>query len=466
MIPNAERTTRYSFTLLIPALRGIYRRVTRLLNTLIVLGVRIALLIALLLGLDDGKVQITSLRGQVTALARDHLFNYVAWEVSALWDKAGAELLGVSVYLSEDDARPLVLDYLDRLSAAQALDAQIEAIYADPGVNDPAAESATLRAERDTLRADLTGDQQVVESIIESQVSSVLVAQGFGVLGQVLPPVAMHFSALPTVLVVSPRDRIEFAVDVSLDPLPVDHRDALESRVDAALDVASLIVPIGGMSLYPSMIIEPGSRDLAAKTARAIEVTAHEWAHHYLMFYPLGLEYATRPETRIINETTATFFGRAVAREVMARYYPDLTPPQYPSILDTPPQTAAPTDSAAALAPAADPDAPPPFDYAREMHATRTRVDFLLWQGMVDAAETYMQAQQRKFARNGYPIRKLNQAYFAFYGGYQGAPGAGGSDPTGAAIETILRESATLEDFLRTMRGITTRADLLAAAGM
>lgn len=451
---------------LIPALRSIYRRVTRLLNTLIVLGVRLVLLIALLLGLDDGKVQITTLRGQVTALARDHLFNYVAWEVSALWDKAGAELLGVSAYLSEDDARPIVLDYLGRLSAAQALDAQIEAIYADPEVGDPAAASATLRAGRDALRADLAGDQRLVESVIESQVSSVLVAQGFGVLGQVLPPVAMHFSELPTVLVVSPRDRIEFAVDVSLDPLPVDQRDALESRVDAALDVSSLIVPIGGMSLYPSMIIEPGSRDLAAKTARAIEVTAHEWAHHYLMFYPLGLEYATRPETRIINETTATFFGRAVARDVMVRYYPDLPSPQYPSFLDTSQPTAAPTDSAAAPTPATDPNAPPPFDYAREMHATRTRVDFLLWQGMVDAAETYMQAQQRKFARNGYPIRKLNQAYFAFYGGYQGAPGAGGSDPTGAAIETILRDSATLEDFLRAVRSITTRADLLAAAGM
>jgi hypothetical protein len=90
-------------------------------------------------------------------------------------------------------------------------------------------------------------------------------------------------------------------------------------------------------------------------------------------------------------------------------------------------------------------------------------VDFLLWQGMVKAAEVYMAAQQRKFARHGYPIRKLNQAYFAFYGGYQGEPGAGGADPTGLTIERILARSTTLEDFLQTMRGITTREELLEA---
>ena len=84
---------------------------------------------------------------------------------------------------------------------------------------------------------------------------------------------------------------------------------------------------------------------------------------------------------------------------------------------------------------------------------------------MVEAAEAYMDAQQRKFARHGYPIRKLNQAYFAFYGGYQGEPGAGGADPTGPAIEGILARSATLEDFLRTMREITGREALVGMGG-
>jgi hypothetical protein len=64
---------------------------------------------------------------------------------------------------------------------------------------------------------------------------------------------------------------------------------------------------------------------------------------------------------------------------------------------------------------------------------------------------------------NGYPVRKLNQAYFAFYGGYQSAPGAGGTDPIGPAVEELQDRSPTLHDFLDRVRGITTRGELLAA---
>ncbi len=460
MIAATQRTLQT----ILPPLRAAWGWITRAANTLLVLAIRLALLVGLLVGLGDGRVQPESLRDRVTALVRDHLFNYVDWEINALWDKAHAELLGVSPYLDETAARAVVLDYLGRLSRAQDLDAQIERIYADPQVDDPAAASAGLRVQRDALRDALDSDRRLAESVIEAQVSAVLVDEGFGLWGQVLPPVAMHFSALPNVLVVSPRDRIAFAVDVTLDPLPVDRRAVLEGEVDRALDVASLVVPIGGMSLYPSMIVEPGYADPARQVARAVEVTAHEWAHHYLVFFPLGLEYNTRPETRIINETTATFFGRAVAQAVMARYYPDLAPPEYPSYL-TPPEPV-PEGDVPVPEPPPDPDAPQAFDFAREMHATRVRVDYLLGQGKVAAAELYMRARQRVFARHGYPIRKLNQAYFAFYGGYQGSPGAGGSDPTGPAVETLLRDSADLEAFLVTMRGITTRAELLAAAGL
>ena len=49
------------------------------------------------------------------------------------------------------------------------------------------------------------------------------------------------------------------------------------------------------------------------------------------------------------------------------------------------------------------------------------------------------------FVAHGYGIRKLNQAYFAFYGGYQsGSPGEGGSDPIGPAVQAIRDQSATI----------------------
>jgi hypothetical protein len=443
---------------IVRAARTAWRRVRRILRALWIAALRLALTIALIAALGDGAVRDTSLSARVTALARDHLFDYAAWEVEALWSKLRESVLGVGPYLDDEQGRALVLAYLETLGAAQEIEAQIERLYADPDVPDPDAAAAPLRAERDTLCERLRADQPLVERLIEGQVSAVLADEGFGLLGQVLPPVAMHFTETPVALIVSPRDRITVAANLDLDALPVEERESLEARIDQALNVSSLIVPLGGLSLYPAMIVEPSAHDTARTLARAFEITAHEWAHHYLVFYPLGWEYNAHAETRIINETTATFFGRAVAQRVIARYYPELPVPQYPSFVVA--SAAAPQETAP-QAPPGDPDAPPPFDYAREMGATRARVDFLLWQGMVEAAEAYMAAQQRKFARNGYPIRKLNQAYFAFYGGYQGEPGAGGADPTGPTVERILTGSADLADFLRTMRGITTREQLV-----
>ena len=118
----------------------------------------------------------------------------------------------------------------------------------------------------------------------------------------------MHFSQSPTFLIVSPRDRIEMVVDIGLEPLTVEAREALESTIDTALDVSSLIEPIGGISLYPSMVVETDT------LARAFEVTAHEWAHHYLMGFPLGLEYT--PARGHHQRRLRSF--RAGGRDVMA----------------------------------------------------------------------------------------------------------------------------------------------------
>jgi len=411
---------------------------------------RLALLGALLGLLGDGAAADRSLRARTIALARPLLYDYVSWEVDALWEKAHQELFGAQAYLDEAAQRPLIAAYLDDLSRAQDLDDTIQRAYAYAVASDPAQTTAALRAERDALRASLAARQPLVESLLEGQVSAVLAEEGFETLGQVLPPVAMHFTALPMLLAVSPRDRIELVVDLNVNPLSVAESAALEARVDQTLGVASLVAPLGGISLYPSMVVEPAARDLPAKLARAIEVTAHEWVHHYLTFYPLGLEYTARAETRILNETTATFFGREIAQRVMARYYPDLPAPVYPSFLHPAPTVAPPPDQ-------------PPFNFEQALAATRTRVDELLAAGRVEEAEAYMEAQRRGFVAHGYAIRKLNQAYFAFYGGYQGETGAGGEDPTGRAVEELRALSPDVRAWLRTLRGVTTRAELLAA---
>lgn len=377
----------------------------------------------------------------------EYQFDYIGWELGAIAAKAEQTLFGQHPFIDETARSQFVRDYFTDLQQAQQLEGQITAIFTDPNVADPVVETANLQVERDTLRINLRQRQTTAEAILEGQVAAVLVAEGFGLAGQLLPPMAMRFSEVPNLLVVSPRDEIRFEVSINLVPLPIDQAAALEDELDERYDVASLIVPLGGIALYPAMIYE------TASLPAAIETFAHEWLHHYLYFFPLGLSYFTGDafagEARRINETTADLFGKEMARLVLARYYPDLLPPE-PSRQTTPqPDPIQP-----------EPDA---FDFGAEMNATRVRVDELLAAGEVAAAEAYMVERQRFFFENGYRLRKLNQAFFAFYGGYQagGGGGAAGTDPIGPAVRAVREQSLSLHDFVLNMRPITELDGLL-----
>ncbi|MCB9455745.1 MAG: hypothetical protein H6671_07160 [Anaerolineaceae bacterium] len=438
-------TTSVSAKWLSLALRGL-----RWLIRIALRGLRWALLLAVMLGLlRYSTLPLWEPWTAVAVLAKDYQFDYVSWELGALVAKVNQTLYGLHPFMAEAEQVQTVRDYMADLGRAQALEADINRQYADPTVSDPVTTTAEARAERDGLRESLRERQSLVEAILEGQIATILVEEGFGWGGQLLPPIAARFTRVPNLLIVSPRDQIRFDISINLDPMPVDAITELEDTIDEQQDVSSLIVPLGGIALYPSMVLETASIPFA------LETVAHEWLHHYLFFYPLGLAYfdaeAFAGEARIINETTANIFGKAVGRLALGRYYPDLLPPP------APPSTgeAVPT-----------PAEPPAFDFGKEMDSTRRGVDALLAEGKVDEAEAYMEARREDFAANGYLIRKLNQAYFAFYGGYQsGAPGAGGEDPIGPAVRAVYDASPSLYDWITVMRTITTREALLRAAG-
>ena len=72
--------------------------------------------------------------------------------------------------------------------------------------------------------------------------------------------------------------------------------------------------------------------------------------------------------------------------------------------------------------------------------------------GKITEAENYMDERRQVFWNNGYPIRKLNQAYFAFYGAYADVPGgAAGEDPVGPAVRALRSQSGSLVAFLETI---------------
>lgn len=426
-------------------------RVIRFILKLLAWCVRIALMLILL---RTSSFDLSDPYNVAATIIGSAAFDYLGWEASALAAKVESSLYGVHPFMDEDARSAAVRAYLADVGRAQDLESQISAVYADPNVRDPASASADLRAQRDALRADLVARQTLVEAILEGQVAAVLVDQGFGSGGQLLPPLSMRFTQVPNVLVVSPRDTIRFDISLNLYPLPVDQQEALEAKVDETLDMSSLIVPLGGIALYPAMVLE--SRDLAY----TVETFAHEWLHHYLFAFPLGYNYDFGNETRIINETTANLFGKAIAPLVLARYYPETVSraDSAPILLRT--HTGASLRGVFELPARQE----APFDFGAAMNETRVTVDDLLSQGKVDQAEAYMEQRRRLFVEHGYLIRKLNQAFFAFYGGYQSeSRGEGGSDPIGPAVAAIRDHSVSIQDWIVTMRGITTREALLAA---
>jgi hypothetical protein len=100
------------------------------------------------------------------------------------------------------------------------------------------------------------------------------------------------------------------------------------------------------------------------------------------------------------------------------------------------------------------------------MRTTRVHVDALLAQGKIDQAEAYMEARRQIFWDHGYHIRKLNQAYFAFYGSYADQPGgAAGDDPVGAAVRALWKQSSSPAAFLRSMAWLTSYDQLRAKVG-
>ncbi|MGB1287572.1 MAG: hypothetical protein ACPG7F_13615, partial [Aggregatilineales bacterium] len=117
----------------------------------------------------------------IAAQVSQHQFDYVSWEISALSAKVHQTLYGQHPFMDENSRTQFVRDYMTDLATARSLEAQIQQLYINPEIDDPVAESTDLRQQRDTLRESLTERQSTAEAILEGQVASVLIDEGFGV---------------------------------------------------------------------------------------------------------------------------------------------------------------------------------------------------------------------------------------------------------------------------------------------
>ena len=388
-------------------------------------------------------------RYRLSAIVDLREFDFLLWFRDALAVKASGAASGAGVFLEPEAGSELVLSYLTLVGEAQRLQGEIDLIYADPDIADPASTSRRLARSLAETRGNLVRMQPLAEAVIQEQVATVLAEEGFSVLGQLFPPVAMTMSPLPLVMVVSPREEIRQIYSLPLVAgLPTSQREALERTVRARLDRSALIVPIGGVGLYPAMIVETTNINFLMDTV------AHEWAHHWLTLRPLGVRYLATPQMRTINETVASIVGTEIGARVIERYYPAFVPPE------APPANGAGAERASVSTEA--PETESAFDFRAEMAETRIEVDRQLEAGEVAAAEAYMEARRELFVAQGYPIRKLNQAYFAFYGAYADTPGATGGDPVGPTVRALRAQSPSLRIFMDRVAGVTSFQDLLA----
>ena len=285
-----------------------------------------------------------------------------------------------------------------------------------------------------------------MEQIIGRQIRGTLAQRGiFNPLDEYIrpevsfPPLYFKLEKPPHLLVVSPRDRIKSMREILLvQDASLKEKEAIEAQVDE-LGVSSLVVTLGGIATYPSFVTDDTSLRLTIETA------TEEWLHQYLLFKPLGFLYlldltgvSPNYEIATMNETLASMVSKEIGSITCEKYY---------SLYEN-----SETQNQVAEA---------EFDFNREMREIRKAVDAYLAKGEIEQAEEFMEQKRQYLASNGYYIRKLNQAYFAFYGTYADSPTS--ISPIGIELKELRSQSASLKDFLNTVATMTSRQDLREA---
>jgi hypothetical protein len=427
---------------------------------------RVVFLILLaLLVTSAGVPPETAFDLQLAPFVAGKRFDWIGWETSAL---SGEVAWRVQELTSPDHqqvqssllgGKDEVLAYLDRQRQIGELENRIRTQVAQlpqPGPAAPFEGSPilpptieSLESELESLKNEQRAAAAQVERIMASQVSQVLAEEGLGRVrvgglstssSTVVPPVAFRFSDLPTYLVISPRDQIRVYRGIFLLPdIPDSQRTRIEAEIEARLNVSALIVNVGGIGSWPTMVINDSS------LASRLDIVAHEWTHTYLFFQPLGMHYDDSRDLTTMNETVASIVGGEMADLVVERYYPEWLPPPSPP---------------AGKQPAAQ-NRSPYADFNQAMRRIRLHVDELLSQGRVSDAEAYMESERQALVAAGYNLRRLNQAYFAFHGSY--ATGPASVDPIGPWMRQLRAQSGSLKAFVDEVARMRRLDDLLQA---
>lgn len=295
-----------------------------------------------------------------------------------------------------------------------------------------------LLDERDRLR-------DSVEEYLESAISAEIVNLDLNVFGGFIwPPVDFRIDNPPSVLVISPRDRIQRSETVLIEPdISVADMERIEQSLLDDFDFSAAIMRTGGLASYPNVI--PSTRDLLP----LLEVASHEWIHAYLIFHPLGRSFFSGGSMVEINETLANLVGDEIGGNVWASLTGNDPPVRQP------PAPINPQDEPLEVEPE-----PGVFDFFRFMRDTRVRTDELLESGEIEAAESWMESRRIELQDNGFFIRKINQAFFAFNGSYGDSPSS--VSPTARQMWELRQQEKDAAGLLKALRSVSSYSEFEA----
>jgi hypothetical protein len=343
------------------------------------------------------------------------------WEANTMLDNVFARV-GIGPDPNDTAGEAAVREYFALTSQIRA---QLEGPSPDTGLVD------ALGSERSAYENDV---ERLIERYIDEALRAEDLERGLPLFSEaefLWPPVDFELTSPPRLLVRSPRDRIERVGDTLLkNDLSLSNIEEIEEDTTDE-DTVTVVVNIGGLAAYPAIIRDDRSYSSLVDTA------SHEWVHHYLAFYPLGQKWGDGGDSETLNETTANIAGREIANLVHARH-----PIELPEDADG----------------RAPPAPPATVNFNEEMRALRLEVDRLLAEGKVEEAERTMEEKRQFLAENGIVIRKINQAYFAFYGTYADSPQS--SNPIGPKIERVWVLTQDVGVFLTLMREVEDAGEL------
>jgi hypothetical protein len=361
------------------------------------------------------------------SLEENEIFSILKYEITTIGNKYIHSFYNIFSTDNKEYANNYLIQFKSLTKKINALEKETTStiVSSQKNIEQLEKELTTLRKKRNSI---LLKIEKEIQKIVRNQIK----VEGLDTKGFIFPPVLIKIFDPPLLLVTSPRNLISREKEILLDSsMKNSRKNIIEQKILDEENLSAVILEIGGLASYPSMI-KPNTN-----FERLFELTAHEWLHQYLIFYPLGRSIFKNNEMNEINETLANIFGKEISKKIC-------TNELYKIYCENNELTTTTNKN---------------FDYDLFMKETRKNVDFLLKNNNISKAEKYMEDRRKNLEDEGILIRKINQAWFAFHGTYTDSPTS--VSPVFSILKKIQEDTENMKEFIDILKNISNYEQLL-----